>query len=45
VSCSGRRSVRYLRWQPSGFFGAKAREWALYVVIALALAAAWAVVN
>jgi hypothetical protein len=44
VSYSGRRSVLQLGWQPSGFFGAKATGWALYVVIVLALAAVWAVV-
>jgi hypothetical protein len=44
VNFSGRRSVLQLGWQPSGFFGAKATGWALYVGIVLALAAVWAVV-
>ena len=44
VSYSGRRSVLQLGWQPSGFFGAKATGWPLYVLITLALAAVWAVI-
>jgi hypothetical protein len=44
VSHSSRRSVLQLGWQPSGFFGAKATGWVLYVIIVLALAAVWAVV-
>ena len=43
VSYSGPRSVFYVGWQPTGFFGFKATGWALYVALAAILAGVGAV--